>query len=96
MIALVIEGFHFGFGDITERSHRVVELVVSDQGMNLSAGSLRLGLELHEEIEHLTRVRASVEHVARLHQVCLGADPVELVVDEPRRFQVRDECPKAP
>ena len=92
VIVHAVEGLHFGVGDIPEGSHRVVELMVSDGGMHLSAGGLRLGLELHEEVEHLARVRASVEHVARLHQVRLGADPVEPVVDEPRRFQVRDEC----
>ena len=61
--------------------------MIANEGVNVSAGSLGLLFEIHEQVHALSRTRPSIQDVTRLRQVGLPADPAKLRVHEPRALQ---------
>ncbi len=83
-IFLSCEGGVLGFGHITQIANEIHRLMVADQDVNPPASRRRLGLDAHEQIHRLARLRTTVEYVAHDDQVCGTSGPGQLRIENAR------------
>ena len=93
---LVREGSELLGVHIAEIASQIHDLMVADQGVDISAGCPRLLLQLHQEINHPLGMRSQMHDVTGLNQVSGSSRPIGLTIDQSSRLENRHEAPIIP
>ena len=85
-----LEGLVFGVAHVAPVPGHAHDFVIPEQQPHLAAGLARVAFELTNEVEHLARFGAAIEHVADLDERRVAASPAPAAVDQLGLAQDRD------
>src|ERR1700688_521935 len=81
-------------GDIAQVAHYIHHFVVTEQTYNPAACLWRFFLEGHHQVHDLARLGAAIQEVSDLHECCLAARPVVLLVRKTGALENGDKAVK--
>lgn len=91
IVFLTGEGCEFLRRHVAQIPDDVHDLVIAEHDMYGAARLSRLGLEAHEQIEHLAGIRTAIEEIAGVHQVRVAGFPMQRIIDHRRFAQHRQQ-----